>query len=167
MRALMLAAALGLAVPSLAIADTSPRPASTLSGRVTDTTGTALEQVRVTVLEAGRSTFTDTDGRYHLADLPTGTYAVSFALVGYAPQVRRVMLQDSEVTLDVTLRPTLIELQELQVTATPLATTSLTSPQPTSVMSAEEVQSNRSASLGETIGGSPRTASWCSPMGSG
>jgi iron complex outermembrane receptor protein len=49
------------------------------------------------------------------------------------------------------LRPTLIELQELQVTASPIATSSLTSPQPTSVMARDEVQGNRSASLGETI----------------
>ena len=151
MRALTLAAALAFVAPHFAIADTLPRPASTLSGRVIDTTGTPLGQVRVTVLEAERSTVTSNDGLYELLNLPTGTYAVSFALVGYAPQIRRVTLQEGAVTLNVTLRTTLIELQELQVTASALATTSLTSPQPTSVMSAEDVQSNRAATLGETI----------------
>ena len=151
MRALLLAVAAVFAAASLAIADEPPPFASTLTGRVTDTTGTPLEQVRVTVLEAERSTLTGADGRYELTGLPTGTYGVSFALVGYAPQIRRVTLVEGEVTLDVTMRPTLIELQELQVTATPLATTSLTSPQPTSVMSNEEIRSNRSATLGETI----------------
>jgi iron complex outermembrane receptor protein len=148
----MLAAVFATAIPTFAAADTLPHRISSLVGRVTDTTGTPLDQVRVTVLEAERSTTTGPDGRYHLSDLPTGTYAISFALVGFAPQIQRVTLsEDGEATLDVTLRPTLVELQELQVTATPLATTSLTSPQPTSVMSSEEVQSNRSATLGETI----------------
>jgi iron complex outermembrane recepter protein len=150
MRALFLAAALAVAAAGFLRAE-PPRGASTLSGRVTDTTGAPLAQVRVTVLEANRSTTTDDDGRYELSGLPTGTYAVSFALVGYAPQVRRVTLREGEVSLDVTLQPTLIELQELQVTASPLATTSLTSPQPTSILSQEDVQQNRAASLGETI----------------
>jgi iron complex outermembrane receptor protein len=150
MRALVLATALAVAVPGFAKAD-STTVAATLTGQVTDTSGRPLPEVRVAVLEVNRSTLTDAEGRYVLQGLPTGTYAVSFALVGFAPQVHRVTLREGEVTLDVRLRPTLIELQELQVTASPIATTSLTSPQPTSVMSVEEVQSNRAASLGETI----------------
>jgi iron complex outermembrane receptor protein len=149
MRAFCIAAALTGVVAINAGADVIPPP--TLSGRVVDTLGTPLAQVRVTVLETERSTLTNAEGRYTLSDLPTGTYAVSFALVGYAPQIRRVTLADQDVTLNLTLRPTLIELQELQVTASPLATTSLTSPQPTSVLSTEDVQQNRAASLGETI----------------
>src|SRR3712207_7497088 len=92
-----------------------PREVATLSGTVTDTAGTPLPLVRVAVLEANRSTTADSEGHYTITGLPTGTYAVSFALVGYAPQVRRVTLRDREVTLNVTMRPTLIELQELQV----------------------------------------------------
>ena len=151
MLALLLAAATAVAAPSFAGTDSTYHAASTLSGQVTDTSGTPLEQVRVTVLEAERTVLTSSEGRYVIENLPTGTYAISFALVGYAPQVRHLTLREGEVTLNVELRPTLIELQELQVTATPLATTSLTSPQPTSVMSNEEVQENRAASLGETI----------------
>ena len=150
MRALLIAAALAVVAFRAADAD-PPRAIATLMGRVTDTAGTPLSQVRVTVHEVARFTLTDADGRYSLTGLPTGTYGVSFALVGYAPQVRRVTLRDGEVTLDVTLHPTLVELQELQVTATPLATTSLTSPQPTSILSDQELQGNRSATLGETI----------------
>ena len=147
----VLAAAFAVASPSFADTRSIDRAASTLSGVVTDTAGAPLELVRVTVLEAERTVLTNPDGRYLIEGLPTGTYAISFALVGYAPAIRQVTLTEGDMTLDVALRPTLIELQELQVTATPLATTSLTSPQPTSVMSSEDVQSNRAASLGETI----------------
>jgi iron complex outermembrane recepter protein len=141
--------------------------APTLSGRVADTTGAPLAQVRVTVLEINRTTLTDLEGRYTLTGLPTGTYGVSFALVGYAPAVRRVALTDGTATLDVTLHPTLVELPELQVTASALATTALTSPQPTSVMSADELQSNRSASLGETISALPGVRSFSTGNGIG
>jgi iron complex outermembrane receptor protein len=165
MRALLIATALAVIAAGHAHAHAVPAP--TLSGRVTDTTGAPLEQVRVTVLEAERTTLTDPEGRYELSGLPTGTYAVSFALVGYAPQVRRVTLTDRDVSLDVTLQPTLIELQELQVTASPLATTSLTSPQPTSILSTEEVQANRSATLGETISVLPGVRNFSTGSGIG
>jgi iron complex outermembrane recepter protein len=166
MRALILAAALAVAAAGPAEAD-PPHAAATLTGRVTDTTGAPLAQVRVTVHEVERYTLTDATGRYSLTDLPTGTYAVSFAFVGYAPEVRRVTLRDGQVTLDVSLRPTLVELQELQVTATPLATTSLTSPQPTSILSDQELQGSRSASLGETISVLPGVRNFSTGSGIG
>jgi iron complex outermembrane recepter protein len=141
--------------------------APTLSGRVVDTTGAPLPQVRVTVLEANRTAITDPDGRYVLPRMPTGTYGVSFALVGYAPVVRRVTIGSQDATLDVTLRPTLVELPDIQVTASPVATTALTSPQPTSVLSREELQSNRSATLGETISTLPGVRSFSTGNGIG
>src|SRR5687767_9550177 len=91
--------------PAGATAVELPAASARLSGRVTDTTGTPLAQVRVTVIETHRSAITDPDGRYTLLELPAGTYSIAFALVGYAPQVRRVTVRDTDVTLDVALRP--------------------------------------------------------------
>lgn len=157
---------------ALAIAVTGAPPdsaptARTLRGHVTDTLGHPLGQVRVTVLEARRTTLTDLEGRYMLAKIPSGTYGVSFALVGYAPQVLRVSIGEGDTTLDAMLRPTLIELPEMQVTATPLATTSLTSPQPTSLLSREELQTNRAPSLGETVSSMPGVRSFGTGSGIG
>jgi iron complex outermembrane recepter protein len=127
--------------------------AVTLSGRVTASDGTGLAAVRVEVSEIHRSTSTDAEGRYRLPQLPTGTYSVTFALIGYAPQVRRVTIASRDVTLDVQLVQSAIELQAIQITATPLATTALTSPQPLTVVGGEELRSNVRASLGETLEG--------------
>ncbi|HEX6105572.1 MAG TPA: TonB-dependent receptor [Gemmatimonadales bacterium] len=169
MRMMLLAAALAAApaVPATAAPAPPPAPASNLAGQVTDTSGRPLTLVRVTVLEARRTVLTGPDGRYRLTGIPGGTYGVSFALVGYAPQVHRVTLDEENVTLDVVLRPTLIELPEVQVTATPLATTSLTSPQPTSLLSSEELQANRAPSLGETISTLPGVRSFSTGTGIG
>ena len=164
MRVFYFVAALAAAIPAIVFADP---PSQSLSGQVTDSAGTPLAQVRVSILEVERTALTDLEGYYSFSDLPTGTYAVSFALVGYAPQVRRVSLHSAPVRLDVKLRPTLIELQELQVTASPLATTSLTSPQPTSIMSPEDVQQNRAASLGETVSQLPGVRSLSTGSGIG
>lgn len=167
MRAFFLATALAVVFSATAAAGTPPAPARTLSGQVTDTTGTPLAQVRVMVLEANRSATTDVEGRYSITALPTGTYGVSFALIGYAPQVKRVAVRNADLTLDATMKPTLVELPDIQVTATPLATTSLTSPQPTSSLSGAAVQEHRAASLGETISALPGVHSFSTGAGIG
>jgi iron complex outermembrane receptor protein len=151
MHALLLAAA--LAVASGAHPASVFPPARTLTGRVIDTTGTALADVRVRVLELGRGTTTDAEGQFTLAQLPSGTYEVAFSRIGYAPVVRRVTVASEDVNLDVSMRPSAVELPEVQVTASPNATTALTSPQPTSVLAGDNLRVAQAPSLGETING--------------
>jgi iron complex outermembrane recepter protein len=153
MHALLVAAFALAAISGPAAAAGPGDPASTLSGRVTNPDGTPLAEVRISVGEASRTTTTDADGHYELAGLPGGTFSISFALVGYAPEVRRVTLRNAPVTLDVTLRPSVVELAELQVTATPLATTPLTSPQPTTILGGADLRVAQAPTLGETLQG--------------
>ncbi len=168
MHPLLMAAALLAATPGAGeLAAPAPPPARALSGRVTDLSGEPLLQARVTVLEANRTTTTDLEGHYTIPGLPSGTYDVSFSAIGYAPQVRRVTLPDEDVTLDVELKPSLVELPDLQVTASPLATTSLTSPQPVSVLGGSDLQSSRSATLGETVSALPGVRSFSTGAGIG
>jgi hypothetical protein len=77
MLTILLAVALATAAP--------PAPARTLSGQVTDTTGAPLAQVRVAILEARRTAFTDLDGRYSLPGVPTGTHSVNVRLGWLCP----------------------------------------------------------------------------------
>ena len=154
MRALLLAIACGAAaVPGRALAAGPGDPAPSLSGRVTAAAGTPLAEVRVSIEEANRTATTDAEGHYEFSNLPGGTFSVSFALVGYAPEVRRVTLRNTAVTLDVTMRPSVVELSELQVTATPLATTPLTSPQPTAILGGADLRVAQAPTLGETLEG--------------
>ncbi len=165
MHHLILAAALFVAA-SPSVRDTAP-PARSLSGRVTNPAGAPLSQARVTVLETNRNTTTDLEGRYALAELPSGSYSVSFSAIGYAPQVRRITLGEENVTLDVELKPSLVELPDLQVTAAPLATTSLTSPQPVSVLGGSDLQASRAPTLGETVSALPGVRSFSTGAGIG
>jgi iron complex outermembrane recepter protein len=128
-----------------------PTAPHTISGRVVDSAGTALANVRVVVLEASRATQTDVGGHYAVANLPDGTYGLSFSLVGYAPVVRRVALAGNDLTVDVALKRSLVELQPLQVTASAIATSLLTSPQPTAVVAGTELRTAQAPSLGETL----------------
>jgi iron complex outermembrane receptor protein len=168
MHLLLMAAALLAATPGTGeLAAPNPPPARALSGHVTDLSGNPLFQARVTVLEANRTTTTDLEGHYTVPGLPGGTYGVSFSAIGYAPQVQRVTLADEDVSLDVALKPSLVELPDLQVTAAPVATTSLTSPQPVSVLGGSDLQSSRSATLGETVSALPGVRSFSTGAGVG
>lgn len=131
----------------------SPPRAFTLRGRVTDTLGQPLAEARVVITESHRSIETDPEGHYRISELPSGTYTVNFTALGFAPQVRRVVIVDRDVELTVALKPTLIELPPIQVTATPNATSALESPQPVSVVAGRDLADAQAPTLGETLEG--------------
>ncbi|HET9133736.1 MAG TPA: TonB-dependent receptor [Gemmatimonadales bacterium] len=159
MLSLLLLAALS-AAPSEVVATSNDTmrvasPAAwTLSGRVTDSTGAPIANARVVIEEAHRSTVTNADGRYRLAEVPEGTYGVSFRAIGFRPRVVRLVLREDRVA-DVVLAPSLVELAPIQTTATPLATSSLESPQPLSVLQGEQLAASQAASLGAVLEGLP------------
>jgi iron complex outermembrane receptor protein len=126
-------------------------PGGTVTGRVTTPTGAAIVEARVAVVELGRVTRTDAEGRYRIPDLPTGSYTLSVSAIGFKPVLRRFTAGEADQTIDVTLTESLIELPPLQVTSTPNATDPLTSPQPTAVLDAEQLHAAQAPSLGETL----------------
>lgn len=145
MIALLLAAAV-LAPPPLV-----PPEAAVVTGCVTDTAGVPIASARVALVELNRATITDPSGHYTFADVPSGTYSISFSMIGYRPVVRRITVASTEVTVNATLSRSLIELPTLQVTASPIATTSLTSPQPLGVLTEGDLQLAPAQNLGQTL----------------
>ena len=94
-----------------------------LSGKVTDTTGAALPGVTVEArspsLQGVRTDVTGSDGTYHFALLPPGSYDVHFSLDGFGPVQRsnvRISL-GKDATVDVRLSTAAIT-EELTVVAT-------------------------------------------------
>lgn len=126
-------------------------PSASLTGRITATSGQPITEARVAVVEAGRAVTTGPDGRYRLLELPSGTYTVAVSAIGFAPQVRRIVIGDVDRTLDFALKPSLIELPTIQVTSTPSASDPLSSPQPTAVVDGENLHAAQAPSLGETL----------------
>ena len=124
-----------------------------IAGRVTDNAGNPIAQAIVRVVELGRSTTSSDSGSYAIAQLTPGTYTLSFRAIGYAPLVRRVALADSDLTVDVSLATSVLELSEIQVSASAQATSMLNSPQPISTVEAEDLSKVRPTSLGEAIEG--------------
>lgn len=124
--------------------------AGTLEGRVTGE-GRPLADVRIEVVDLHRHATTDANGHYRLTNLPAGVYQVSFAAIGFRPALRRVTIGDGRLALDVELTPSVVELAALQVTASPVATDALSSPQPLSVMGPEQLRTALKANLGQAV----------------
>ena len=142
-------------------------PAAVLSGRVTTENGDPLDAVRVAIVEANRTTRTGADGAFSFTGLARGTYGISFARIGYAPRVLRIRLSDADTTVNVVLRASYVELPDIQVTASPLATTALAAPQPISVLTSGDLATAGAPSLGETASVVPGVRSVSTGIGIG
>jgi iron complex outermembrane receptor protein len=127
--------------------------AGVVSGRVTTPAGTPIPDVQVSLAELHRSATTDSAGHYSIGNVPAGSYTLTFLRIGYAPVVRRIVSTGGDVTTDVPMRESIIELTGIQVTATANATSALNSPQPTSVVAGDELRAAQSPTLGETLAG--------------
>lgn len=140
-----------LVILAVLLSGIDPGPVAGLSGRVSDSAGHPLAGVRVEMVEVRRRTATDQQGRYTFASVPPGNHTVSFALIGYRPGVRRVSLASSDVTLDVAMTVSVLEIPPLQVTASTVATSALTSPQPVTLLAGEALRAAQRPTLGETV----------------
>ena len=144
-----------LALALVAGASSSVPPAATIQGIVMGHDSLPLAGARVSLVETGRITTTDSRGHYQFAGVARGSYGLSFAMVGYAPTVFRLRMEEADLTLNVMLKPSLVELPDVQVTASPLATTALDSPQPTAVLGSADLSTTGAPTLGETTSSLP------------
>lgn len=142
-------------------------PSNAVVGRVLDTAGEPLAGAAVSLVELRRGTTTDAGGRFTIASVPFGVYHLSFQRVGYAPEVLHVEFGPQSGPFEARLKVSLIEDPGAQVTATPKATTSLTSPQPVSILSGEELHAAQQPSLGATVERLPGLRNWSTGTGVG
>ena len=78
--------------------------AQVLSGKVTDTTGTApLQGAIVSIVGTNRSASTDRFGEYRIANLPAGNYTVNVSYIGAEEVSSTVMVPATGTTLDFAL----------------------------------------------------------------
>lgn len=149
------------AAPHVAVADSQPHyllvagglsaDAPTLSGRVTDPDGHPIAQALVRVVELQRTATSDDSGKYSITQIPAGRYTLSVRVIGYGPLLRKVTIGAADTTVDVTLKPSVIELPAVQVSASAEATSALNSPQPIALVAEEDLAKLRPTNLGEAL----------------
>ncbi len=114
----------------------------TIVGRVTDAKSqTALAGATVVVQGTSHSATTGSDGRYRIAEVAPGTYAVRARYIGYAPGTVSVTVStDEEATADLALEKSAQRLDEVVTTGTVVPTEVKALPTPISVITADDIQ---------------------------
>ena len=124
---------------------------ATLSGSITDAvTGAALPHVAVYVPELHIGTLTDTTGAFHLGAAHRGAFVVQFTRVGYESQFRNIIVGDQAIALDVKLRMSEMELQEVDIIGTQVNAPRETS-RKVEVMTAKEMRANGALSVSDAV----------------
>jgi hypothetical protein len=119
-RATVLVAVLALLLPLTAVAQTS-RTTGAITGTVTDTAGSPMPGVTVTVsspnFQGTRSEVTDANGQYIIPSLPPGRYRAEYTLSGVQSQVREGINVNATQTTGVAVQMSLSVSETVTVTA--------------------------------------------------
>ncbi|ETK10228.1 hypothetical protein T231_06125 [Tannerella sp. oral taxon BU063 isolate Cell 6/7/9] len=89
-----------------------------IKGRVIAADGTPVAGAIINVLQTNYNTVADDDGRFQLSNLPPGNRLLQVGALGYADYRTQVTVpENAELTLDITLQQTSVELSDITVTA--------------------------------------------------
>ncbi len=88
-----------------------------LTGRVTDGSS-PFPLVNILVLNTTIGTVTDEEGEYYIKGIPPGIQTIRYSAVGYKTETREVnVVSGKTIEIDVVLQQTVIEVDEVKVTA--------------------------------------------------
>lgn len=128
----------------------------TVTGTVTDArTKSPLPGVVVKFQNSNNATATDGAGKYSLvANLPAGTYQLTFSFLGFKPEKRSVALGAAEsASVDVQLSEDIVGLDEVVVTGTSVATSKKQLGNAISTVSAAALENSVATSVDQALAG--------------
>lgn len=89
-----------------------------IRGTVSDSlTGERIPYANIRIILLNRGAAANTSGFYLLPNIPPGTHTVTTSAIGYRTLIRRITIENSSLTVNLTLAPTSIELGEVVVSA--------------------------------------------------
>ena len=121
--------------------------ANALSGQVTDAAGNPISGAAVEIIGGQLQTRTDEQGRFSIDAASATANELHINALGYSHQTLR--LDNDAEPLLITLRRSAIE--QIDVTATPLHTSTMESAQPVTVLAGDSLRRKQAATLGETL----------------
>ncbi len=111
-----------------------------------------VQGVTVYIPELKRLVISQADGSFLVENLPSGIYRAGFSCTGFMSQAHRVVLQRGETSvLEITLAPSIIEMEAITVTGTPRAQNPLETTQTVDVLAGRSLRRESSGSLGQTL----------------
>lgn len=89
-----------------------------IKGRIVDQQNSPIPGVNIILLNTTIGTATDLNGNYEIKNLSPGIYGIEFSAIGFERQRRnRVVISNSNLTLNIILKPQVIKTDEVVVTA--------------------------------------------------
>ena len=128
--------------------------AGSLAGKVTaKNTNEPLAGVNVSLQGTVRGTTTNADGGFRLTDVPAGSYAVAFSMVGYQRQVHSQVVVDDriETFLAVAMTETPFQAEQIVITANKREQSLVEVPVSISVVDATEIQQRNTLTIDEAL----------------
>lgn len=147
----------GLAVLVLVLVSGPPAWAwaqgtASVRGRVVDGAGQGVAYAQVFLVPGGWGTTADREGRFVLRGVPAGRHRLEIWQVGYAPEVRELVVGVGEdLVLEVALAATPLTLPGIQVTATPGARDPRAVVQATSQLAGRVLERELGGTIAQTL----------------
>ncbi len=90
---------------------------NSITGRITDAgTHEALPGVNIIINELSMGAVSNNNGHYQIDHIPHGWFFVTFSFVGYENQTKKIDFQGKKVTLNIKMKPMVIQGQEVVIT---------------------------------------------------
>lgn len=113
-----------------------------------------LAGVNITVVELKKGTISNSDGEFHLSNLPEGSYMLTASFLGFKKTEQKIEIKSGEIlVLNIKMLESTVELGELVVTGTMRETYVKNSPVKVEVVKAERLsQTKTSSNIMDLIG---------------
>jgi len=86
-----------------------------ITGKITDQDNLSLTGATIFIPDMNKGTVSDKNGNYELLNLPNGKIKIQFSFVGYTNRIETVELNGESVELNIMLKQTAIEAEEVVV----------------------------------------------------
>ncbi|CAM2067259.1 TonB-dependent receptor [Sulfidibacter corallicola] len=125
-----------------------------IKGKVLTETGEPIRQAKTMILDLKRLGKTDTEGSFHFADVPAGTYSLQISSDIFGNRIQEVTVADGQdvdiqVVFDISIH------EDLTITATPKRKSVSDVAQAIGVMNETDLQQKMEPTLGETLAREP------------
>ncbi|HYM19375.1 MAG TPA: TonB-dependent receptor [Candidatus Kapabacteria bacterium] len=140
----------------LQMKNTTLHSANGVGGNITDEkTREPVIGASVRIVEVDRATRTNKDGKFMIPNIPDGTYTLFVSAIGYASSKTTVHITGGEAVMNITLRESAIEGEEVVISASPYAGTTGDQYQSAESKTTVELHSSPGSSYAEKISDLP------------
>jgi len=86
-----------------------------ISGKITDQDNQTLPGTTIFITEMNKGTVSDKNGHYELLNLPNGKLKIQLSFVGYSNVIEAVVLNDTELELNIKMKQSPIEAEQIVI----------------------------------------------------